>query len=102
MSEDGAVNDLHTLDAVASENGALLSFRMDEETEELEPVFMRFFSANTGEENEVALIDIADQAGLPLGRYVINRRRLELALVRAVDVDEGAPEPAVVPADWER
>jgi hypothetical protein len=102
MHEDGGVDELQALDAVASENGAVLAFRMEDGAEDLEPVFMRVFSANAGEQNEVALFELTDRDGLSLGRYVISRRRLEMALVHAEDLGSDEPEPAVVPSDWER
>jgi hypothetical protein len=102
MPENAALKRLRTLDAVAAEQGAVLAFRLCEASTDLEPVFVRISCANPGEENETALIAIDDQAGLSLGRYVINRDGLDAALERVEDVDADDAEPAAVPLDWRR
>jgi hypothetical protein len=106
MPENEAVNQLQALDAIASEQDAVLAFRVCEETTEFEPVFVRVFRANADEDNETALIAISDERGLSLGRYIVPRDRLDRALARAeVLDDDGADEEAemtVVPLDWER
>jgi hypothetical protein len=102
MPEDKAVTELQALDAIASERGAVLAFRVCEDSVDLEPVFLAISRGNAGDENEVALIALDDQNGLSLGRYVVSRERLETALDRAEDVLDDDAEPAVVPADWER
>jgi hypothetical protein len=101
MPDDEALSELRALDAIASERGAVLAFRMCEQSGALEPVFLTVFSANPGEENQAAMIDIGDQSGLSLGRYVISRASLEQALARAEEVGESEQDPAVVPLDWE-
>lgn len=101
MSEREAVEELRALDAVAAEQGALLAFRVAEEGEHFEPVFMRVMAARVGEPGETALVSIEDRSGLPLGRYVIPRARLEQALTEAEDVDAAPESPSVVPADWD-
>jgi hypothetical protein len=100
MPEDHAVEQLRTLDAVAAEQDMLMAFRVCEESEELEPVFMRVFRANGESEKEAVLLAICDQDGLPLGRYVIPSRRLEAALDDAEYLGEEMPAPTVVPAEW--
>jgi hypothetical protein len=106
MPEDEAVNQLQALDAIASEQDAVLAFRVCEETAEFEPVFVRVFRANAEEDNEAALIAISDERGLSLGRYIVPRARLDRALERAevLDDDETAEDTEVtmVPLDWER
>jgi hypothetical protein len=106
MPEDEAVNQLQALDAIASEQDAVLAFRVCEETAEFEPVFVRVFRANAEEDNEAALIAISDERGLSLGRYIVPRARLDRALERAevLDDDESAEDTEVtmVPLDWER
>jgi|Tabmets5t2r1_1033131.scaffolds.fasta_scaffold179122_1 hypothetical protein len=105
MPENEAVNQLQALDAIASEQDAVLAFRVCEETAEFEPVFVRVFRANADEENETALIAISDDRGMSLGRYIVPRGRLDRALERAeVLDDDGSADDAdltVVPADWE-
>jgi hypothetical protein len=89
------------LDAIAAEQDMVLGFRVCEESQEFEPVFMRILAANSGEEHETALISIGDERGLPLGRYVVSRRRLEAALEDARDVTEDDGDtPSVVPGEW--
>lgn len=100
MAEDGAVVELQSLAAIASENGALLAFRAGDDATELEPVFLHVMSANAGEEQEVALIAVDDRHGLSCGRFIVNRSQLDAALAGADDVDEAETEPTVVPADW--
>ena len=78
----GPVSDLQTLDALASEHGRLLAFRACEESDEFEPVFLRFGAAGVGRE-ETAMIAITDANGMSLGRYVLSRSRLEAALEAA-------------------
>jgi hypothetical protein len=106
MPENEAVNRLQALDAIASEQDAVLAFRVCEETAEFEPVFVRVFRANAEEDNETALIAISDERGLSLGRYIVPRARLDRALERAevLDDDETSDEAevTVVPLDWER
>ena len=94
MREDEAMSRLRALDAIASEAGAVLAFRVCEESADLEPVFLRISRANSGEENEAALIAIDDQRGLSLGRYVLSRDRLDRALEWAPDVDKDDAERA--------
>jgi hypothetical protein len=106
MPEDETVNRLQALHAIASEQDAVLAFRVCEETAEFEPVFVRVFRANVEEDNEAALIAISDERGLSLGRYIVPRARLDRALERAevLDDDETAEDTEVtmVPLDWER
>jgi hypothetical protein len=99
MSEDEAINELQALDAIAAERGMVLAFRVCQDEAGFEPVFMSIHSANPGEENETAMIAFADEDGLPLGRYVIPRDRLDDALAQVQDVEED-DEPAVVPVEW--
>ena len=99
MNEDQAINELQELDAIAAERGMVLAFRVCQDEAGFEPVFMSVHSANPGEDNETAMIAIADEDGLPLGRYVIPRSRLDDALAEAQDV-EAEDEPAVVPVEW--
>jgi hypothetical protein len=98
--DDEPLAHFQALDAIASEQDMVLAFRVCEESQEFEPVFLRIMAANSGEEHETALISIGDERGLPLGRYVISRRRLEAALETANDVTDDDPEPSVVPSDW--
>lgn len=100
MPENEAVEQLQAMDAIASEQGGVLAFRVCEETGDLEPVFMRVFSANGESEQEAALIALTDASGLSLGRYVVPRSRLDDALEHNEAIGDEAPEPAVVPADW--
>jgi hypothetical protein len=106
MPENEALNQLQALDAIASEQDAVLAFRVCEETAEFEPVFVRVFRANAGEDNETALIAISDERGLSLGRYIVPRARLDraLELAEVLDDDETVEESevSVVPLDWER
>jgi hypothetical protein len=106
MPENEAVNQLQALDAIASEQDAVLAFRVCEETAEFEPVFVRVFRANADEENETALIAISDERGLSLGRYIVPRGRLDKALEGAEVLDDDGTaeesEVTVVPLDWER
>jgi hypothetical protein len=99
-AEDEPLAHFQALDAIAGEQDMLLAFRVCEESQEFEPVFMRIMSANAGEDHETALISIGDERGLPLGRYVVSRRRLDAALDNATDVSADEPEPSVVPGDW--
>lgn len=101
MPEENALNELQNLDAIASERGAVLAFRVCEDSVDLEPIFLGISAGNAGEENEVALIAIDDQNGLSLGRYVVSMQRLEAALDWAEDVLDDEAEPATVPADWD-
>jgi hypothetical protein len=100
MSEDRALTDLQSLDAVAAEKDGVLAFRVCEDSDEFEPVFMRFLAANPGASNETALISIDDRLGMSLGRFIVPRGRLDQALARAEDVD-GDDGPSVAPAEWE-
>jgi len=100
MPDEEALNQLQALQAIAEERGLVLAFRVCEDVGGFEPVFMSVDAANTGEDNEVAMIAIADEDGLPMGRYVIPRAHLDLALAHARDVEEDDAEPAVVPAEW--
>jgi hypothetical protein len=106
MPADEAVNELQALDAIAAEQDAVLAFRICDESTAFEPVFLRVYRANVGEENETALLAMSDERGLSLGRFVINREALELALERAEAIDEGDPEDGgeidVVPLEWEQ
>jgi hypothetical protein len=106
MPENEALNQLQALDAIASEQDAVLAFRVCEETAEFEPVFVRVFRANADEDNETALIAISDERGLSLGRYIVPRARLDraLELAEVLDDDETVEESevSVVPLDWER
>ena len=102
MSEDRTLDELQALDAVATEQGAVLGFRVCEDSDEVEPVLVRVHAANPGAPNETALVAITDRCGMSLGRYVIPRERLDRAMAGAVDVDGEAAEPAVVPSEWER
>ena len=100
MPED-PLSHLQALDAIASEQNAVLAFRVCEESGELEPVFLRVFSANAGDASEAALISIDDQQGMSLGRYVVPRDRLDAALDGADTIEEGEdPVPETVPLDW--
>ena len=100
MPEDDAVGELQALDAIASEQGMLLAFRICEESGDLEPVFLRVDRANADTEHEAALIALTDASGFSLGRYVLPRRRLDEALDGAEEIGEAEPDPTVVPADW--
>jgi hypothetical protein len=100
LPDDEPLAHFQALDAIAAERDMVLGFRVCEESQEFEPVFMRIMRANGGEEHETALISIGDERGLPLGRYVVSRRRLEAALNEATDVSEDEPEPSVVPGEW--
>ena len=101
MPEDNTLNELQALDAVASEQGMVLGFRVCEESGDLEPVYLTVHSAEAGGGDEAALIAIGDSRGMSLGRYVISRSRLEAALERAEDVEAEA-ELAAVPLDWQQ
>jgi hypothetical protein len=98
--QDEPLAHFQALDAIAAEQDMVLAFRVCEESQEFEPVFMRILAANSGEVHETALISIGDERGLPLGRYVVSRRRLEAALDTATDVTEDEPGPSVVPGEW--
>jgi hypothetical protein len=76
---------LKGMDAVAGERGMVLAFRVCEETEEYEPVFMKFGGGAIGEPGETAMVAISDRNGLSLGRYVMPRARLDEALAGARD-----------------
>jgi hypothetical protein len=96
VPENDTVGQLQALDAGASEQGAVLAFRVCEESGDLEPVFMHIARANPDSEQEAALVALTDANGLSLGRYVVPRGRLDDALGRV----EGETHPAVAPADW--
>ena len=100
MCEYEAADQLRGLEAVASERGMLLAFRVCEEADELEPVFVRAMCTNSGSEREASLLAITDARGMSLGRSVIPRAQLERALAHAPDIDADDDEPAVVPVDW--
>jgi hypothetical protein len=100
MPEGETLSQLQALDALASERNAILAFRVCEETDALEPVFLRAFRANAGEDDEAALISIDDQRGMSLGRYVIGRAALEEALAGADEIEEEDPVPEAVPLEW--
>jgi hypothetical protein len=102
MPQDDTVSELQALDAVASEKGMVLAFRVCEESGELEPVYLSILAAEAGGENEAALIAIGDARGMSLGRYVIPRARLEAALEQAEDVEDEDAEPIAVPLDWQQ
>ena len=102
MNDEGTLDELRSLDAVAAEQGAVLAFRVCEDSDELEPVLIQVHAANPGAPHEAALIAIEDRSGMSLGRYVIPRERLDRALAQADDVDTASEEPAVVPSEWER
>jgi len=74
----GDMRELQELDAVAAERGMMLAFRACEETEEYEPVFLRF--APTDPEDEAAMFAITDRNGMSLGRYVMPGRKLDAAI----------------------
>jgi hypothetical protein len=95
-----ALDELQALDAIASERGGVLAFRVCEESGELEPVFMHVLRASGEREQEVALIALTDASGLSLGRYVLSRSRLDDVLERAERIGDEDSGPAVVPADW--
>jgi hypothetical protein len=76
---------LQGMDAVAAERGMVLAFRVCEETDEYEPVFMKFRRAKVGEPGETAMVAISDRNGLSLGRYVLPSARLDAALADARD-----------------
>ena len=78
----------------------VLAFRACEESDDLEPVFLRIFRANGESDREAALIAITDENGLSLGRYVVGRRQLDDALGRAEEVTQEETEPAGVPLEW--
>ena len=78
-------NDLHTLDALATEHGKLLAFRACEDSDEFEPVFLQVGRAGVGAADEAAMITITDANGMSLGRYVISRERLHTALAGTAD-----------------
>lgn len=101
MSGDGTLDQLRELDALAAEQGAVLAFRVCEDSDDFEPVLIRVHAANPGSDSETALVAISDRDGLSLGRYVIPRDRLDRALTGADDVDATAAEPVTVPSDWE-
>jgi hypothetical protein len=90
------VNELQTLDAIASEHGAILGFRACEETGEFEPVFMRVGRADEGDENSPATLEINDANGMSLGRYLMSRARLDSALAES-DVVAETDSPGIVP-----
>ena len=100
MPPDDALNQLQALDAIACENDMVLAFRAAETSEDLEPVFFTIHRANTGG-SEATLIAITDENGLPLGRYVVSRSRLDGALQRAAEIEDTETESAVVPLEWE-
>lgn len=102
MSDEQTLDELRALDAVAAEQGAVLAFRVCEDSDELEPVLIQIHAANPGAPQEAALVAIEDRAGMSLGRYVIPRERLNRALAQADDVDAAGEAPAVVPSEWER
>jgi len=102
MPEDDTLSELQALDAVASEKGMVLAFRVCEESDELEPVYLSILSAGSGGESEAALLAFGDSRGMSLGRYVIPRDRLQAALDAAEDVDAADAEPARVPVEWQR
>jgi hypothetical protein len=89
------INELQTLDAIASEHGAILGFRACEETGEFEPVFMRVGRSDDGDLNAPATLDINDANGMSLGRYVMSRARLDSALAESDEV--AAPDSGIVP-----
>ena len=105
MPEDEALDQFQALDAIASEQDAVVAFRVCEETGDFEPVFLRLFRANAQADNETALVAISDTRGLSLGRYIVPRDRLDRALEGAEEIDaepaDDEPELTVVPRDWE-
>ena len=101
MHPDDALDRLEALEAIASERDLTLAFRACEESDGLEPVFIQILRANAGTEQEALLVAIADEQGLPLGRYVVNRATLTAALERADDIGAEASEPATVPVEWD-
>ncbi len=104
MPENEAMTELQDLDAIASEQDAVLAFRVEDDLASFEPVFVRIFRANVGKENETALIAISDQTGLQLGRYVVSRERHERALECAEEIGEEQvedQEAALGPLDWQ-
>ena len=100
MPENEAADQLRALEAVASERGMLLAFRVCEEADELEPVFVRAMCTNSGSEREASLLAIADARGMSLGRFVFPRAQLERALAEAPDFEAEDDGPVVVPVDW--
>jgi hypothetical protein len=93
-------NDLHTLDALATEHGQFLAFRACEDSDEFEPVFLQVGRAGVGAADGAAdgaaMIAITDANGMSLGRYVISRKRLEAALGEAKRGSLSCPRAAAV------
>jgi hypothetical protein len=79
------MEDLQAMDAIASERGLVLAFRVCEETGEYEPVFLGVERAGIGEREETAMLALTDRNGMSLGRYVMSRRRLDAAIEDAQD-----------------
>jgi hypothetical protein len=102
MRADDSLRELQALDAVASERGMVLAFLVCEDSGDLEPVFLRVHRARSGEESEAALITIDDGRGMSLGRFVVNRDRLDLALAEAEDVESERGAEAGVPLEWQQ
>ena len=101
MHHDEGIDRLEALEAIAAEQDLVLAFRMCEDSDELEPVFMRVFQATGDSDPQTTLLAIADERGLPLGRYVVSRRRLDDALARAGEATSEDVAPAVVPLEWD-
>jgi hypothetical protein len=81
-------NDLDKLDAEAAEHGSTLAFRLCEDAEEVEPVFMHL---EQDEREGAVLLALTDRNGLSLGRYVIARERLTAALIDLLRQSPGVP-----------
>lgn len=93
MDEGNGIHELQALDAVAAEHGAALAFRICEDGEGFEPVFMRVHRANAETEDERALISFADRDGLPLGRYVVPSARLDALLAEGEPIADDEHQP---------
>jgi hypothetical protein len=72
------------LDAVASESGGVLAFRLCDGGDELEPVFARFRQEpGDAAGGGAAMISLSDRNGLSLGTYVLPMQKLRAALSEA-------------------
>ena len=81
-----AANDLQALDEEAAGRGLTLAFRLCEDSDQVEPVFMNL---EDGDREGAILLSLSDRNGLSLGRYVIARERLTAILIELLSKAPG-------------
>ena len=81
-----AQGELKELDAIAEEHGAKLAFRLCQESDDVEPVFVRAVADGEG----ALLLNLSDLDGISLGSYVVPVAHI----ARALGLESTSPHPA--------